>query len=173
MISHLPLNLWVDLIFVRFDLEDLSRIRRVCRAFSTHELLKQRFDIKLQAAFGDITPLHWNRFYGVTVVTLEVPTVAAKYANRIVGIQYAYMWLSDCFRVCRMCVFSSKRRALQSFTSHFSGLRTGVPYVEYNIHGEGTVNVFVGDQNGGCVYVGITQEIRDYFASKAVKFEKQ
>lgn len=60
---YMHLNLWLELILRRpwFELEDVGRMRRVCKSFAVHGPLSEYIKSKTDVVFRGIHPRHWNR----------------------------------------------------------------------------------------------------------------
>lgn len=123
-LPYLPLDLWFELIFTRLELDDMVRVRRVCRTFEACAKLRASIAVGVKLVFGNMLQhVVWNRMS----VTLETymrcdlegfrkrPFSCLSYKNG---------------NFCAMGLFSSKERIMRLFVLDYESFRKNVTSME-------------------------------------------
>ncbi len=106
---YMPLNLWYELVFVRLPLDDLARLRRVCKSFAQNPRFITLIKARIEAAFSGIERRHWNNSCATYMKEFAFLEAHHNKFARIVCERYYICPIRD------MGVFSSKERLLQEF----------------------------------------------------------
>lgn len=119
---YLPLNLWFEVILRRpyLELEDLYRMRRVCKSFAVHDKLVAFIKDWTDAVFSSIHRQHWNRMCDIT-------------DGSFMSIERD-IWAGDLFicqhvdtspgnRTFQFVVFSQKQMLVDHFKAHYTMFR--------------------------------------------------